>query len=132
MHFIPDVEVLTFLGRFEIDEGGEQEDHVAAFVHDGGAAVGAADLAGQLVDAGFLGALVPAEVVVAVGEVDVVLVEDGGPLEGGAWRANAGSVFRRLVVVGGKRRVDVYRGSSDMWCNGNIWNPGVSRGSIGT
>lgn len=100
MHFIPDVEVLTFLGRFEIDEGGEQEDHVAAFVHDGGAAVGAADLAGQLVDAGFLGALVPAEVVVAVGEVDVVLVEDGGPLEGGAWRASesSGSVFSRILI----------------------------------
>lgn len=32
-------------------------------------------------DTGLLGALVPAEIVVAVGEVDVVLVEDGGPLE---------------------------------------------------
>ena len=30
----------------------------------------------------FLGRLVPAEVVVAVGEVDVVFVEDGGPLKG--------------------------------------------------
>lgn len=99
VHFIPDVEVLAVLGGFEIDEGGEQEDHVAAFVHDGGSAVGAADLAGQLVDAGFLGALVPAEVVVAVGEVDVVLVEDGGPLEGGTWRAPV-SVFCGLVIVG--------------------------------
>ena len=32
----------------------------------------------------FLGRLVPAEVVVAVGKVDVVFVEDGGPLEGGS------------------------------------------------
>lgn len=31
---------------------------------------------------GFLGWVVPLEVMVAVGEVDVLLVEDGGPLEG--------------------------------------------------
>lgn len=35
-------------------------------------------------DAGFFRAFVPAEVVVAVGEVYVFFVEDGGPLEGGA------------------------------------------------
>ena len=34
---------------------------------------------------GLFGAVIPAEVVVAVGEVDVVLVEDGGPLEGSTW-----------------------------------------------
>jgi len=33
-----------------------------------------------------LGAVVPSEVVVAVGEIYVLLVEDGGPLEGGACR----------------------------------------------
>lgn len=31
---------------------------------------------------GFVGWVVPFEVVVAVGEVDVFFVEDGGPLEG--------------------------------------------------
>jgi hypothetical protein len=42
-----------------------------------------ADLAGQLVLGGFGGRVVPLEVVVAVFEVDVVFVEDGGPLERG-------------------------------------------------
>ena len=31
---------------------------------------------------GFVGRIVPAQVVVAVGEIDVFLVEDCGPLEG--------------------------------------------------
>ena len=79
-----DLEVLPLPRVLEIDQGREEEDHVAAFVHDGRAAVGAGDFAGELVHAGFFGGLVPAEVVVAVGEVNVFFVEDGGPLEGGA------------------------------------------------
>ena len=35
--------------------------------------------------AGFVGRLVPAKVVVAVGEVDILLMEDGGPLKGGSY-----------------------------------------------
>lgn len=46
-------------------------------------AEGAADLAGELVLDGFVGRVVPFQVVVAVEEVDVFFVEDGGPLEGG-------------------------------------------------
>jgi hypothetical protein len=42
----------------------------------------AADFARKLVLDGLLGWVVPLEVVVAVGEVDVFLVEDGCPLEG--------------------------------------------------
>lgn len=45
-------------------------------------AVAAAHFAGQFVRDGFIGGVVPFEVVVAVGEVDVGFVEDGGPLEG--------------------------------------------------
>lgn len=75
--------ILPILLILEINQGREQQDHVPALVHDRGAAVRAADLAGQLVHAGLLGGLVPAQVVVAVGEVDVVFVEDGAPLEGG-------------------------------------------------
>ena len=44
-------------------------------------AEGAAHFAGKLVLDGLFGWVVPFEVVVAVGEVDVFLVEDGGPLE---------------------------------------------------
>ena len=78
------IEVLPLARVLEVDERGEEQDHVAALVHDGRAAVSAGDLAGELVLAGFLAGLVPAEFVVAVREVDVFLVEDGGPLEGGA------------------------------------------------
>jgi hypothetical protein len=44
-------------------------------------AVGAANFAGELVLDRLLGRVIPLEVVMAVGEVDVLLVEDGGPLE---------------------------------------------------
>ena len=66
----------------ELDERREEQDHVAALIHDGAVAERAADLAGQLVLGGLGGWVVPLEVVVAVLEVDVFFVEDGGPLEG--------------------------------------------------
>jgi hypothetical protein len=62
---------LVFLA-FEVDEGWEEQDHVAAFVHYGRVAEGAADFARELVLDGFGGWVVPFEVVVAVGEVDVL------------------------------------------------------------
>ena len=71
-----------FRGVDVLDQGREQQDHVAAFVHDGGAAVRTRHFAGQVVRGGLGGRVVPAEVVVAVCEVDVGFVEDGGPLEG--------------------------------------------------
>jgi len=46
-------------------------------------AEGAADFAGELVGDGFGGRVVPFEIVVAICEVNVVFVEDGGPLEWG-------------------------------------------------
>lgn len=48
---------------------------------------------------GAFGGVVPREVVVAVGEVDVGFVEDGGPLEGGAVEALAGEA---VAVFGGE------------------------------
>jgi hypothetical protein len=69
------------------DEGREEEDHVAALVHDRGAAVRAGDFAGEVVGGGFRGGVVPPKVVVAVGEVDVGLVEDCSVLEGGLHHA---------------------------------------------
>ena len=71
----------AFGGVDAVDEGGEEQDHVAALVHDGRAAEGARDLAGQFVLDALLRRLVPAEVVDALREVDVGFVEDGGPLE---------------------------------------------------
>jgi hypothetical protein len=79
---IPGSKVLLILVALEFDERREEQDHVPALVHDGAVAERTADLARQLVLGGFGGRVVPLEVVVAVFEVDVVFVEDGGPLEG--------------------------------------------------
>lgn len=79
---LPGSKVLLVLLALELDERREEQDHVAALVHDGAVAERAADLAGQLVFGGFGGRVVPLEVVVAVFEVDVFFMEDGGPLEG--------------------------------------------------
>ncbi len=53
-HVAADVEIFAVFRTFEVDEGGKQEDHVAALVHDGSAAVGAANLAREFVHAGLL------------------------------------------------------------------------------
>ena len=65
----------------ELDKRREEQNHVAALVHDGAVAERAADFARQLMLGGFRGWVVPLEAVVAVLEVDVLLVKDGGPLE---------------------------------------------------
>ena len=70
------------LFRLEMDQTREQQDHVAALVHDRTVAVRAAHFAGQLVLDALVGGVVPLEVMVAVEEVDVLFVKDGGPLEG--------------------------------------------------
>ena len=85
---VPDVEILPIFWVLEVNQGGKQQNHVPPFIHDGCSAVCAADFARKFVDAGFLGAFVPAKIVVAVGEVDVVLVKDGCPLERGASKLN--------------------------------------------
>lgn len=69
----------------EVHERRKQQDHVAPFVHDGRVAEGTAHFARELVRDGFAGWVVPFEGVVAVSKVDVVFVEDGGPLEWGGW-----------------------------------------------
>jgi hypothetical protein len=66
-------------------------------------AEGTAHFAWQLMCDGFRGWVIPFEVVVAVGEVDVVLVEDGGPLEGcscGTSVPRFDSMRSRLTVLG--------------------------------
>jgi len=76
--------VLGLLG-LEVHERGEQENHIAALVEDGRVAVVAAHLAGKIVLDGLCRGIVPLEVVVALGEIDIGLLEDGGPLEGSGW-----------------------------------------------
>jgi len=82
------------------DEGGEEENHVSTFVHDGSAAESAGDFARKFVFDALFGRLVPAEVVDAVGEVDVGFVEDCGPLEGCPVESLAGCA---MTVLGIKR-----------------------------
>jgi hypothetical protein len=71
----------AFGSIYALDKGREEEDHVTALVHDGGAAEGAGDFAGQLVLDALLGRLIPAKVMNAIGEVNVRFVEDGCPLK---------------------------------------------------
>lgn len=79
--FSPRLEVRLVLVGLEVDQAGEQQDHVPALVHDRTVAERAADLARKLVLDALVGRVIPLQVVMAVEEVDVVLVEDGGPLE---------------------------------------------------
>jgi hypothetical protein len=83
---VPRSKITLLLITLELDQRREQQDHVPALVHDRTVAEGTAHLAGQLVLGGFGGRVVPLEVVVAVFEVDVVFVEDGGPLERCSWK----------------------------------------------
>ena len=75
------VKVLSIFRGLEVYQRWEQQDHISTLIHDWSPAVRAADLARQLVDAGLLGALIPAKIVVTVGEVNVLFVEDGCPLK---------------------------------------------------
>ena len=74
-------------------------------------AVRAADFAWELVLDGLLSGVVPFEVVVAVGEVDVCLMEDSGPLE----RCSCG-VSVLVLAVGSY--ANAHRAVSGMSCNG--------------
>lgn len=65
-----------------MDQTREQQNHITPLVHDRAVAVRAAHLARKLVIDALLRRIVPLEIMVAVREVDILLVEDGRPLEG--------------------------------------------------
>lgn len=58
-HVAAGLEVCLVLIRLEVHERGEEQDHVAALVHDGRVAEGAAHFAGKLVLNGLFGWIVP-------------------------------------------------------------------------
>jgi hypothetical protein len=64
-----------------MDQARKQENHVAPLVHDRGVTIRTPDLAWQLVLDALIRRIVPLEIVVAICEVDVALVEDRRPLE---------------------------------------------------
>lgn len=74
--------VLAFLWRLKVDQSWEQQNHVPPFIHDRCTTVCTADFAGQFMHGSLLGTLVPAKVVDALGEINVLFVENGSPLEG--------------------------------------------------
>ena len=71
----------AFLRVDFLDERWEEEDHVAAFVHNRGATEPAGDFARKVVSGVFVRRVIPAQVVDALSEVDIGLVEDRCPLE---------------------------------------------------
>lgn len=91
-------------------------------------AVTAPDFAGKLVLDGFLGRVVPLEVVVTVCEVDVGFVEDGGPLEGGGCVVVNMYEWRRVGV----EKSLPYRAVSGTSCSGIACCRGVPACSTGT
>lgn len=96
---VPRSKIPLLLITLELDQRREQQNHVPALVHDRTVAEGTADLAGQLVLGGFGGRVVPLEVVVAVFEVDVVFVEDGGPLERCSWKRELAFSISSMAVI---------------------------------
>jgi len=74
-------ELLPVFRALELDKCREQQDHISTLIHDRRAAVCAADLARQLVHSCLVLAIIPRQIVVAMGEVDICLVEDCCPLK---------------------------------------------------
>lgn len=116
-----------FLVPFEIDEARKQQDHVPALVHDRAPAVGARDLARQLVSRGLLATVVPDQIMMPVGEVNVFLVEDGSPLKGGACEPGVSA-----DVITTEQRAMTDRGAVDMSCSDSTWKRVAFHDSIDT
>lgn len=113
-----------------MDERGEEQDHISALVHDRRATIGAANFARELVFGGLLGAVIPAQVMVAVGEIDVILVEDGGPLEWCTLRH--GSVWSERNEDCSEGRVSAHHAEFGKWYNGSTLHPAAYPCSTGT
>lgn len=75
----------------------------------------AADFAGEFVLDGFLGWIVPFEIMVAICEVDVFFVEDGSPLEGCGWR-----VSTLAIIFMQQEDRETCRVESGRLCNGRV------------
>ena len=80
-------------------ESGEQQNHIPSLIHDRTVAKTAADFAREGVFHGLRRRVVPFEVMVAVAKVDVVFVEDGGPLERCGCSNSHKSVFKSSQEV---------------------------------
>ena len=84
----------------EIEQCGEGQPHPAPFIGNGGAASPAADLAGQDAFGPVLLAVEKAQMIDAGDKPHVALVEDGGPLHGGAMQFLACRAVTDLRIHG--------------------------------
>jgi len=109
-----------------VNQAGEEQDHVSALVHDGTVAVGAANLAGKLVLDRLGAGVVPLEVMVSVREVDVLLVEDGSPLERCSWKCTS------VTGLECEDNDKTYHAESGKWCSGTAWSQEAPLCSAGT
>ena len=73
--------LITSLLRFEIDQCWEEKYHPSTFIHDGSFAMSTAYLARKLVSCRLLCRIVPDQIMMTVGEIDIFFVKDSSPLE---------------------------------------------------
>ena len=81
-----------------MDQAWEEQNHIPALIHDWAMAEAAPHFAWQLVLVALGRWVIPLQIMVSIGEVDVVLLEDGSPLERCGMLCLAGSAmaqFRR-------------------------------------
>ena len=76
----PRLEVLLVRVALEVNQARKQQDHVPSLVHDRAVTELAPHLARQLVLHALRARIIPLQVMMSILEVDVVLLEDRGPL----------------------------------------------------
>ena len=95
---LPWLEVCLVLIGLQVNQAWEEQNHVSSLVHDWAVAEVTANLAWKLVLNRLVSRVIPLEVVVTVREVDIVLVEDGSPLEWSSCEKLA-SVLRKIRIM---------------------------------
>ena len=103
--FLPRLKIILQFLSIQVNQTRKHQYHIPPLIHDRTVAVGAADFARELVLDALLRWVVPFEVVVAVEEVDVFFVEDGGPLEGSSCVGRISVSHSHRASGGGGRTV---------------------------
>lgn len=93
-----------------MNQTGKQQDHIPPFIHNGTVAEGTPHFARQLVLVGLCCGIIPLKIVMAMREVDVVFVENGGPLERCGYKEAA------MSANGPRWQVASYAERSDIPC----------------
>jgi hypothetical protein len=115
--YLPGLEESLILVGLEVDERRKQQNHVATLIHYRAVTIRAADLARELVLDGLLGRIVPLQLMVAVGEVDILLMEDGCPLEWCSYQLNMSTMLMHPRQAFRQIKSLTYRAVSGRLCN---------------